>query len=123
MDTPRIVWSIDEEIFDCDNVTEVIYKDYDGNLKVGSTVYYGELHEVDVKSLFHIDYLIETFGEQAWDKVGEAAEDYPNVTNEQVKELSDFIEGWLNKYAKPNFYTVENVKPYILTEQDIKDAE
>ncbi len=109
-------WSHNEEDFNAKSLGELID---DHELEPGATVWVGEAVHPEPKSLFSTDWLIENMGEAAYDIAGEhAGEDYPNVSDEQVAELEALIVGWIAKCAPPNFWTVKNVRPYVLTAED-----
>lgn len=109
-------WSHNEEDFNALSLTELVS---DHELQPGATVWVGDAVHPEPGSLFNTDWLIESMGEAAYDIGGEhAGEDYPNVSDEQVAELETLIVGWIAKCAPPNFWTVKNVRPYVLTAED-----
>jgi hypothetical protein len=109
-------WSHNEEDFNARSLAELVS---DHELQPGATVWVGEAVHPEPKSLFSTDWLIENMGEAAYDIAGEhAGEDYPNVSDDQVAELEALIVGWIAKCAPPNFWTVKNVRAYVLTAED-----
>lgn len=91
----------------------------DGNdMEVGDTIYIGEAVHPDVSDLVNIDFLLEDIGQHAYDLVGEHADDYPNVSKEEINALKSTICDWLEKYAPPTFWTVKNVVEHVLTDDD-----
>jgi len=112
-------WSHNEEDFSAKSLGELIDTH---ELQPGATVWAGEAVHPEPSSLFSTDWVIENMGEAAYDIAGEhGGEDYPNVSDEQVAELEALVVGWITKCAPPTFWTVKNVRPYILTAEDCDD--
>lgn len=112
-------WSHNEEDFNAQSLGELIDTH---ELQPGATVWVGEAVHPEPSSLFNTDWLIENMGEAAYDIAGEhGGEDYPNVSDEQVAELEALVVGWIAKCAPPTFWTVKNVRPYVLTAEDCGD--
>ena len=113
---PIECWSHNEEDFNAQSLGELVDTH---ELAPGATVWVGEAVHPEPSSLFSTDWLIENMGEAAYDIAGEhAGEDYPNVSDEQVAELEALVVGWIAKCAPPTFWTVKNVRPYVLTAED-----
>jgi len=109
-------WSHNEEDFSAKSLGELIDTH---ELQPGATVWAGEAVHPEPSSLFSTDWVIENMGEAAYDIAGEhGGEDYPNVSDEQVAELEALVIGWITKFAPPTFWTVKNVRPYVLTAED-----
>lgn len=116
---PEEVWSADRETFDCDSLGELL----DSNeLEIGQTVYVGEKVPVDATSYIEVEILLDSLGDRAFDHVGEAADGYPDVSQEARDELEALLSAWVQKNAKPNFYRVKKIREYTITQQDIEDA-
>jgi hypothetical protein len=112
-------WSHNEEDFSAQSLSELIDTH---ELQPGETVWVGEAVHPEPSSLFSTDWLIENMGKAAYDIAGEhGGEDYPNVSDEQVAELEALVVGWITKCAPPTFWTVKNVRPYVLTAEDCGD--
>jgi len=112
-------WSHNEEDFNAQSLSELIDTH---ELQSGAIVWVGEAVHPEPSSLFSTDWLIENMGEAAYDIAGEhGGEDYPNVSDEQVAELEALVVGWITKCAPPTFWTVKNVRPYVLTAEDCED--
>lgn len=112
-------WSHNEEDFNAQSLGELIDTH---EMQPGATVWVGEAVHPDPSSLFSTNWLIENMGEAAYDIAGEhGGEDYPNVSDEQVAELEALVVGWITKCAPPTFWTVKNVRPYVLTAEDCGD--
>lgn len=109
-------WSVDDEFFKYESLGDLI----DSNdIEVGHTVYRGRPAPVEPKDLIDADDIIEMLGERAQDTVGEAAEDYPDVSDEAAAELDDILKAWVTKHCQPRFYRVTDVQPYVITEEDL----
>jgi hypothetical protein len=110
-------WSVDEERFDYLGLDELI--DNHDELEVGHVVYFGDAVHPDSGDLIDADDVIETMGERAYDINGEYSYDYPSVTKDAKDELNKLLTDWITKHCPPTFYTVENVKEYTITEEDL----
>ncbi|MYM81138.1 hypothetical protein GTP44_04085 [Duganella sp. FT50W] len=109
-------WSVDEENFNARSLGDLIDSH---ELEVGAVVFRAEAIHPEPKELIDAEDIIETMGERAYDIAGEYGEDYPNVSDEALQELSDFLVAWVSKHAAPTFYTVNNVQRYTITVDDL----
>lgn len=116
---PEQAWSRDEEYFNFSNLGELL-DTYD-DLSVGQTVYVGDKVPQDPSSWFDASDLIEELSCRAYDACGECAEDWPDVTNEAQEEFNVFVAAWIEKHCPVNFYSITNVRPYTLTEEDLSE--
>jgi hypothetical protein len=122
-----IVWSTDGESYNHDTMYEALEAQFsyiNGEYipaQVGDTLYYGTAVALDVTKLVDSGDIIEMLGERAWDFAGEWAEDFPDVSKEERNELDDFLKSWFEKYCKPTFYSVKDIKEYTITEEDIRE--
>lgn len=114
------VWSTDEETYNIDSLGDLI-RDYD--IEAGTTVYYGKAAKPSASSFIDTDDIIEDAQNRASDNYGEFAECFlDDITDEAKKELNDFLSAWMEKYGVVTFYMVEEPKEYVVTEQDVIDA-
>jgi hypothetical protein len=116
--TPEECWSADNEEFNCSTLGDLF--DSNPEIKVGDTVYVGEARKPRTSELCDAADIIEMMGERASDIAGEYADDYPDVTSEAEEELNAFLTAWIEKHASPGFYTVSNVRQYILSADDFE---
>ncbi|MBR8434849.1 hypothetical protein KDW37_29225 [Burkholderia cenocepacia] len=117
----RVVWSRNNEDFTCDELDELL--DTHDDLAVGDVVFIGEVAPIQTKHLCDADDVIEMIGERAYDEVGEYADGYPDATPEARAELDALLVGWIEKHAKPTFYSVVNVRQYVITAADMEGRE
>lgn len=117
----RTVWSSNNEDFTCDELAELL--DMNDDLAIGDVVFIGEVAPIQTKHLCDADDVIEMIGERAYDEVGEYADDYPDVTPEARAELDALLAGWIEKHAKPTFYSVVNVREHVITAEDMEGRE
>ena len=110
-------WSINNEDFNCDTLTELLEANQ-GDIRPGQTVYCGTAKAPALSSFVDVDSVIDNFAERAYDFGGEWAEDYPEVSPEHEAKLQAFLESWLAECPAPRFYQVVDAKPYVLTESD-----
>lgn len=119
---PKIVWSADAENFQYDSLGELIEAlrwEYD-EVEAGIKVCYGEAVVPSAQDLFCVDYLLDILKEQAYEIAGEHAEEFPGCTIDAKKRLKNYIGRWIDKHCKINFWKVDNVKDYIVTEGDLR---
>lgn len=121
MDAKKECWSADEENFRYDSLAELL--DNHENLLAGNTVYVGEAHVPAYKQFCDADDVIQMMGERAYDIAGEYAEDFPDVTEEATAELNALLLAWMETHCPVNFWTVKNVKPYVITEADVAETQ
>ncbi|MBT2788084.1 MULTISPECIES: hypothetical protein [unclassified Halomonas] len=119
--TPDILWSTNDEMFNHDDLQELIEE---RQLQAGDTVYFGtKRHAKATDFTTNIDELvIEGMQVQAEDDAGEVAEDYPSASEPQIQVLQTLIEAWATTYCAPVFYQVLNTQPYTLTASDIREV-
>jgi hypothetical protein len=44
-----------------------------------------------------------------------------DVSAEAKQELNDLLKSWMEKHVTVNFYTVHDVREYVLTEEDLQE--
>ncbi|MDN7671301.1 hypothetical protein QZM22_01890 [Burkholderia oklahomensis] len=120
-DVKRTVWSKDNEFYSCDALDELL--DMHDELAVGDVVFYGDVAPIPIKHLCDADDVINMIGERAYDEVGEAADGYPDIAPEAKAELEALLLGWIEKHAKPTFYSVINTQEHVLTAEDMEGRE
>jgi hypothetical protein len=114
-------WSLDEAEFRYSSLCDLIDCN-DGELHVGQTVYVADQVPADYESFFDADDLVDRLAEVAYDNHGEYAEGWPPTIKQEAKdEFNAFVAAWIEKHCPPSFYGVENVRPYTLTEEDLRD--
>lgn len=116
-DTTHECWSRDNEWFGCTSLGELI--DENDDFEVGQIVFVADAEPADTSGLVDAGDVIEMLGERAYDNYGESAEDWPDVSPEQKKELDDLLQGWIEKNAPARFWSVTNVREYVLTADDL----
>lgn len=83
---------------------------YDVNVELPTSFVVGK--KQDVSHLPSVDSILDEVSEQAYDEVGDIAEDWlhnvdKNAQNELQNDLNILFEKWLVKYnLKPHFYSV-----------------
>lgn len=109
-------WSADQEDFNATELDSLLTTHE--NLKPGDTVWVGEAIRPEPSQLIDADDILTTMGERAHDIAGEHAEDYPDVSKEAEQELNALLAAWIGKHASPSFWTVANIRPYVLSHDD-----
>lgn len=113
---PEVVWSAGREIFNFDSLSELLDS---GSFEVGQTVYFGEKAAVNPTRWVDVDIVLDALGDRAYDQIGEAASDYPDVSQEARDELEALLGAWVAKHAQPTFYAVKKITEYTITQEDI----
>lgn len=113
------VWSIDNTYFSYFSLEDLI--DENGcDLEVGQTVYVGEPRYPKAKELCSSEDIIELIERRAYDIAEEFSDSMlDKVTKEAKQELDIYLQEWMSKYAKIDFYTVHNVREYVLVKEDM----
>jgi hypothetical protein len=68
------------------------------------------------------DWILDDMSERAGDTVGEVAEDWPDVTPEQKKDLQKLLDDWVNKNLECRFWTTDGDPEYIEPEEKDEPA-
>lgn len=121
-------WSIDQETFrdQCDSVAAAIAAAVDhhgGDLRVGSTVYIGDVVQVETEALIDASSIVEAMQERAYEDAGEASEDYLAVVSaEQLKELQHLVADWADRVETVNFWRVGNIASHVISAEDLGET-
>lgn len=121
MNSGKECWSADEENFQYDSLAELL--DCHIDLIAGSIVHSGDAETPSYKQLCDADDVIEMMGERAYEIAGEHADSFPDVTDEATAELNALLLAWMEKHCAINFWTVKNVKPHVITDADLSEAQ
>ena len=112
-------WSANDEMFNCDSLNELLNEN--DELAVGDTVWKGEKFPVNITGYVDAGDIIEMLSERAYDDVGEASEDWPDVSAEARQELDALLSAWVSKHCTATFYRVRNVVEYKITAEDLAE--
>lgn len=115
---PDYVWSSNEEDFRFDDLEDLIDCE---DLQAGVTVYRGIRNGFSPSNFVpDASWVVEQMEELAYDRADEHAEGWPEVSREAKDELDTFLKEWANKHCGPcTFYTVKDVTPYTITQEDL----
>lgn len=105
----KTVWSY-ASVPDTDRWSEP-YQTRDEAILAGRAEYSGERfwiqsgHEPDPETFlpFASD-IVEQMADGAGNEAGEAAEEWPDVSKQALKDLDDFLKAWAKKHCKVNFW-------------------
>jgi len=122
-------YSTNGEYFAYDNIHDTLDSATYDNEKIGDTVtiYEGELEQYPA-SHYLIEVTTESLNEEAYDTVGEYADEWPNLTKSQEKELNveinKTVDLWFSKQKlHPSFGAIENVKELKYKITDLEDVD
>lgn len=119
--------SDDCENWSCDSLGELIDEmGSDEIVEAGRVVFVGEVQRLDkMRFLPDADSIIETIGEYAYDNGGgEYSEDYPSIDKAGKDSLNHALRQWAAAHLpEPTFYLIDNVKPYTITADDLKEPQ
>ena len=113
----EIYYSTDGETFNDQSIDDAICQiiESDEALNVGDiiTVYSGEA--VKKKASDYISSTVEDMEQNAYDDMGEYANEWPDLTKDEADELTAIISAavdeWADKYElQPKFYGIRNQK-------------
>ena len=117
----KFVWPENEEIFnnnaEYDTIEDAL-KDASSDLEKGETIYIGKIKKIDLS--VDANKVIEDLQEIVYDQAGDAASDFLNdVTKDQEDVLQKMINETLIEWLEennliPSFFSVEEVKEYII---------
>ncbi|KVZ22363.1 hypothetical protein WL14_21010 [Burkholderia cepacia] len=119
----RIAWSKDNEFFTCDALDELL--DMHDDLTIGDVVHFGEVSPPKQRHLCDADDVLDMMADRAYEQCGEVADGYPydSVNDEGKAALNELLTEWIEKHAKPTFYSVINVREHVITEADMEGRE
>jgi hypothetical protein len=120
---PDQCWSTDEENFQAGTLANFL--ENNDHLVAGTTVWHGLVERPNNTHLCDANDVLELMADRAGDIAGEHADGYPGVSEEARIELDQLLSDWIDKHARPEFFTVSGITPYTLTETDfltIKEA-
>lgn len=109
-------WSDDNESFCYESLGELVDNT---ELEVGQIVYKADAIRPDVSFMIDSDDIVTMLNERACDEYGDYAEDFPNVSDDALKELDYFLQHWINRNCDGTFYKVQNVVEYVITSEDL----
>jgi hypothetical protein len=97
------------------------HKTEDKKSLIGKEYFEGDKKPAPTRELFDIDTIIDVINENAYEAMGEYAEDYPNLSPEERGEFMDLIVGFLDKKDPCGFFHVENIRKKTITEKDVEE--
>ncbi len=116
-------YSTDDEVFRDGGKDEALQAlDDDGRLEVGTEFRLGMSKKPDPADFFDVNWLIEEMQVNASDNHGECAEDYlADLTQQQIEALDAVVKAWLAANAEVEFFSVNSVKTFYVTQEDIDE--
>ena len=111
-------FSVNNEDFNYEDLESLI--ECNEQLRAGDIVWIADAMKPKHSDFVNVYNIIENMAEEAWDVVGEAAEDYGDVSKEAELELEAIVTAWAGKYCHITFFEVKNVREYILQEGDFE---
>jgi hypothetical protein len=113
-------WSTNNEDFNYSSLEDLIDSN-SGELAVGQTVYVGDGRKPKLSEFCDADDVIELMQNRGYDIGGEYADSFmDDVAPEAKQELNDLLTSWMENHVTINFYTVHDVREYVLTEKDLQ---
>jgi hypothetical protein len=87
---------------------------------IGVKYFEGDSIPITTGEVVDIDRLLNGINEDAWEKMGEYAEDYPDLTGEEKAEFKELIVSFLDKKDRRNIFTIENSRMKTITAEDLE---
>lgn len=112
-------WSLNGEEYTRDSLAELITNE---EVEAGATVWRGTARSPDPADYVDAEDVIDAIADRAWQKAGEFAEGYPNVSDEAREQLQAMLESWAREHARPDFFLIEDGKKYTVTAEDVAAA-
>lgn len=113
-------WSTNDEQFEAESLSGLIMaNDW---LRAGDIVYVGDKKQSVLSDLIDAADVIDLLRDRACDIAGDAADDFPDVTDAEKKMLEAAIHGWIALCCPPTFFGVENIRKHTLTDLDLDAA-
>lgn len=114
-------WSTNNEDFRYSSLEDLIDSN-SGELAVGQTIYVGEGRRPKLSEFCDANDVIEQMQNRGYDIGDEYADGFMDDISPDAKtELDGFLKSWMEKHVTINFYTVHDVREYVLTEEDLQD--
>lgn len=112
-------WSTNEEEYRWESLSELIEENED--IKAGDTIYQGTPDRPNPAGyIYDAGDCLEKMAEQAYDDIGEFAEDYPDPSDESKSLLDSLLKAWAREHCRPHFYKVANVREYVIQPADME---
>jgi hypothetical protein len=86
---------------------------------IGKEYFEGDKETVSTRELFDIGVIIDVINDNAYETMGEYAEDYPDLSPEERDEFMDLIVGFLDKKDPCDFFHVVNIRKKTIEEKDL----
>jgi hypothetical protein len=115
--TDEECWEIDFDIF----LDRLLSQEKDRRDLIGSKYFEGDQIPISTGELFDIGMVLDAINENAYDEIGEWAEDYPDLTDEERQEFKKLIVSFLDNKHKHGFFRVINICKKIITAEDLEE--
>ena len=113
-------WSTNNEDFNYQSLEDLINSN-SGELEVGQTVYVGNGRKPKISEFCDADDVIELIQNRVYELGDDDAGELMNeISPEAEIELGELLKSWMEKHVTINFYTVHDVREYVLTENDLQ---
>ena len=119
----EVFYSIDDESYNFENLGDLFDAlDEDGCLEVGAAYFEANCRRMTAQDVVPVGWLLDAIGERMHDEVGEAAADFPNVSQQAKDELQKLLSDWIEKHDNPGSYwtIVGKARRKVVTEDDLK---
>jgi hypothetical protein len=114
-------WSTNNEDFNYGSLEDLIDSN-SSELAVGQTIYVGDGRQPKYSEFCDANDVIELMQNRGYEIGGEYADSFmDDVSAEAKQELNDLLKSWMEKHVTVNFYTVHDVREYVLTEEDLQE--
>jgi hypothetical protein len=97
------------------------YNTEDKRELIGKHYFEGDVVTIPTRRLVDIAGIVSQLNETAWEESGEYADEWPDLSREEEKELEDLIVGYLEKKHAPEFYKVVNIVKKTITADDLHE--
>ena len=124
MSDVKYAWSKSGDIFygSHDSIEDAIHEAIDEEaLEIGDSLSVGESVAYTAHDFVNADNIVENISELAYDYAPDDFNWLNDFPKDKIKELGKLIGDFIQKECPPRFFTVNNVKEYVVTEEHMKE--
>lgn len=124
MEHIKYAWSRSGDIFygSHDSIEDAIHEAIDEEaLEVGDGIDVGEIVNHTAHDFVNADNIVENISECAYENMPEDFEWLNDFPKAKIKELKQIIGDFIQKECPPGFFSMKNVKEYVVTEEHMKE--
>jgi hypothetical protein len=87
---------------------------------IGVEYFEGDSIPITTGEVVDIDRILDGINKDAYEKMGECAEDYPDLTDKEKAKFKELIVSFLDKKDRRNIFNIENSRKKTITAEDLE---